>query len=208
MTYSTEFLDKYRNFNVDYDWWEAVYEDFERVCEILGIHIETTGGTMLDTRPTKPCIFFSGFSSQGDGASWEGSYTPVNLKKEHTYDRAPAAIRAYASLDEELHRIADALCLLARVYFPTYARVATNSRYSHAGSMTLDHVEVYAEGQYQDSEFIGDEVVRHIEDELTTLMRDTANWLYRSLEKEYEYLTSDETIIESLEANEIFEEDK
>ena len=53
------------------DWWDAVYEDFERVCEILGIRLKITpvrlmgGGTRA-----KLCIWFSGFWCQGDGASY------------------------------------------------------------------------------------------------------------------------------------------
>jgi hypothetical protein len=59
----------YRELGPHDDWWDAVYEDFERVCEILGIRLKTTpvrlmgGGTRA-----KPCIWFSGFWSQGDGA--------------------------------------------------------------------------------------------------------------------------------------------
>ena len=60
----------YRELGPHDDWWDSVYEDFERVCEILGIRLKTTpvrlmgGGTRA-----KPCIWFSGFWSQGDGAS-------------------------------------------------------------------------------------------------------------------------------------------
>jgi len=61
----------YRELGPHDDWWDAVYEDFERVCEILGIRLKTMpvrlmgGGTRA-----KPCIWFSGFCSQGDGASY------------------------------------------------------------------------------------------------------------------------------------------
>ena len=63
----------YRELGPHDDWWDAVYEDFERVCEILSIRLKTTpvrlmgGGTRA-----KPCIWFSGFWSQGDGACFEG----------------------------------------------------------------------------------------------------------------------------------------
>jgi hypothetical protein len=61
----------YRELGPHDDWWDAVYEDFERICEILGIRLNTTpmrlmgGGTRA-----KPCIWFSGFWSQGDGACY------------------------------------------------------------------------------------------------------------------------------------------
>jgi len=59
----------YREGGFDYDWFECVYDDFERIAEILGLRLKTRvvrlfgGGTRQ-----KPCIWFSGFSSQGDGA--------------------------------------------------------------------------------------------------------------------------------------------
>jgi hypothetical protein len=34
-------------------------------------------------------------------------------------------------------------------------------------------------------------------------MRDLARWLYRTLEKEYDYLTSDEAVWEAIQANEL-----
>ena len=61
----------YRELGPHDDWWDAVHEDFERVCEILGIRLKTTpvrlmgGGTRA-----KSCIWFSGFWSQGDGACY------------------------------------------------------------------------------------------------------------------------------------------
>ena len=30
----------YRELGPHDDWWEAVYEDFERICQILGIHLK------------------------------------------------------------------------------------------------------------------------------------------------------------------------
>ena len=63
--------DWYRQVSADDDWYEFVFEDFERVCEILGIDLATRtvrlrgGGTRQ-----KPCIWFSGFWCQGDGASY------------------------------------------------------------------------------------------------------------------------------------------
>ena len=57
----------YRKGGFDYDWFEFVYDDFERICAILGILLRTRpvrlfgGGTR-----SKPCIWFSGYWSQGD----------------------------------------------------------------------------------------------------------------------------------------------
>ena len=60
---------------IDDDWWDSVYDDFERICPILDVTLATTPVRLMGagTRQ-KPCIWFSGFWSQGDGACFEGRY--------------------------------------------------------------------------------------------------------------------------------------
>jgi hypothetical protein len=54
----------YRELSPKDDWWDTVYEGFERICEILGIRLKTTPVRLMGggTRQ-KPCIWFSGFWS-------------------------------------------------------------------------------------------------------------------------------------------------
>lgn len=197
MTYSQDFIDAHRAFNVGHDWWDSVYSDFHQICEILGIDLDKN-------EPS-----FSGFWSQGDGASWTGAYNAVG-RRIPTYDLAPQKIREHAPKDEELHRIADELCLLARVYFPTYIQVSRNiGHYVHSSTMNVETLELCVGGEwYADyhDHGIADEVLDHVNDTLQDLFRALAGWLYTTLETEYDYLTSDEAVIESLEANEIEEE--
>ena len=49
----------YREGGFDYDWFEFVYDDFERICAILGISLRTRPVRLFDggTR-SKPCIWF------------------------------------------------------------------------------------------------------------------------------------------------------
>ena len=68
--------DWYRQASNDDDWYEVVFEDFGRVCEILGVELATrTVGLYGGGTRQKPCIWSSGFSSQGDGACFEGAYS-------------------------------------------------------------------------------------------------------------------------------------
>ncbi len=52
----------YREIALDHDWHEFVYDDFERICAILGVGLKTTtvrlfgGGTRQ-----KPRIYLRGF---------------------------------------------------------------------------------------------------------------------------------------------------
>ena len=92
----------YRDQGLHDEWYDFVYEDFETICRILGITLKTSpvrlyGGGTRD----KPHVWFRGFSSQGDGASFEGQYSHAK--------GAAKGIRAHAPKDRELHRIADEL---------------------------------------------------------------------------------------------------
>src|ERR1700678_3622205 len=79
----------YREAAAGDDWHECVFEDFEAVCGVLGVRLKTRSVRLFGggTRQ-KPCIWFSGFGSQGDGASFEGAYGFAT--------GAPKAIRAHA----------------------------------------------------------------------------------------------------------------
>jgi hypothetical protein len=200
MTYtcSDSFIDEHRDINIHDEWYDCVLEDFKMICEILGID--------LDER--EPC--FSGFWSQGDGASWTGQYRAisgwVSAPAVVTYDLAPAAIREHAPQNEKLHRIADELCLLARIYGPVYAVVSRHgNHYVHSSTMSL------GEWRYHDEEIDMDEVPEEIIELIVTTLEDLfvglANWLYKRLEESYDGLTSDDAVKESLEANEIYEDE-
>lgn len=179
--------DWYRQGGFDYEWYEFVYDDFERICEIIGVELRTVavrlygGGTRQ-----KPCIWFSGFWSQGDGACFEGDYSYAK--------GSCAAIRAYAPKDEALHRIADALAdIQRRNFFQLSARAAHRGRYYHEFSMAIS-VE-------RDSP-VYQQMTKGAEADVSEALRDLARWLYRRLEAEFEGLNSDEAVDEAIAANE------
>ena len=171
----------------DWDWHDFIYEDFEQVCRILGIELKTCivrlmgGGTRQ-----KPCIWFSGFYSQGDGACFEGI---------HTYEKGAARrIRDYAPKDEELHAIADRLFAIQRDnFFQLRADIRHRGRYCHAYSMEI--VVARYSPHWQD-------MTAEAEDAVTECLRDLANWLYRQLEREWDHMTSDEYADDGIVANE------
>jgi len=177
----------YREIGPHDDWWDAVYEDCERVCEILGIRLKTTsvrltgGGTRA-----KPCIWFSGFWSQGDGASFECYWSHAK--------GAAARIRDYAPQDGTLHGIADRLqTIQRRNFYQLAAEVSHRGRYYHEYNMSVDVTRDSPTWQppTEDAEEIG-----------TEALRDLARWLYRQLQSEYDHLTSDEAVEDGIIANE------
>jgi hypothetical protein len=176
----------YREIGVDPDWFESVYEDFERVCAILGVELATRPVRLFGGgQRQKPCIWFSGFWSQGDGASFNGFFYHARGAAEK--------IRAYAPMDAELHQIADALqAVQRRNFYQLRATIAQRGRYSHEFSMAIS-VE-------RDSP-TGQDMTHDAEDAVIEALRDLARWLYRQLEREYSYLTSDEAVDEAIAAN-------
>jgi hypothetical protein len=184
-------IEKNWDWNIYDDWFDCTKEDFETIGKILGIDFDgypvrlMNGGTR-----SQPKIYFSGFSSQGDGASFAGRWT---------YSKGMARkIREHAPQDTELHRIADRLAGIQKRYFYGIdTRIEQHGNYVHSHTMRFEH--------YHSSDC---ELPASVTDEIEQLLRDLADWYYSQLEKEYDYLTSPEAIAESLEANECeFDED-
>ena len=48
---------------------------------------------------------------------------------------------------------------------------------------------------------MGQAIVGRADNELIVVLHDLAHWLYRALEREYEFQTSDETVDEGMSAN-------
>ena len=171
----------------DWDWYDCIYEDFEEVCRILGIELRTcTVRLMGGGTRQKPCIWFSGFYSQGDGACFEGIYTYAK--------GAARRIREHAPLDAELHAIADRLQAVQRDnFFQLQADIRHRGRYCHAYCMDI---AVERDSPHWQGMTGG------AEDAVTESLRDLARWLYRQLEREWEYMMSDEYADEGIAANE------
>lgn len=175
------------------DWWRELeaqdfdpdYDDFEAVAKILGIEFARAQiGKKKDGSPIySPDIRWSGFSSQGDGASFAGTY-------QHAKG-CIKAIKSYAPKDKELHRIAQELTDLQKKYGYSLAATVTQSgHYYHQYTMDLEMSD-YGEGVKQEDY-----------DALRDLLRDFAGWIYKALEEEYDYRMSDENVDESIRANE------
>lgn len=149
---------------------EFVIDDAKDIAKLFGLTIDK--------------VYFTGFSNQGDGACFEGSYS---YKAD-----ARKSVKEYAPNDARLNYIAGRLQDLQAAYGDNLSAKCTHrGHYYHSGCM---HVEV---GQgYQD--YAGE----HAEDELTEILRLYADWIYEQLEKAYEYENLDDTIAENIVANE------
>jgi len=160
-------LEKYYDWNVSDDFWhECVIDDVKEIGKIIGIDIEN--------------VYFSGFSSQGDGACFEGDY---EYKKG-----AFKALKAYAPKEYELHDIVKALQELQRKnFYRLSANVKHRGHYNH--EMCTD-IQVWSDNESMEG--ANDEA----HDGIQELLRDFMHWIYKRLESDFDYLTSEETLRE------------
>lgn len=177
------------------DWWRGcentdfdtdfMYDDFEAIAKILGITFYQNAIPLMNgTTRSQSTIYWTGFSSQGDGACFDGYYIYAK--------GAAKAIRVYAPKDSTLHQIADDLQMIQRPAFYKLSATAKHSgRYYHAYSMSIsvDHDD--------DRWSTVDE-----DNGISEALRDFASWMYHQLESEYEYRMSDENVDESIRINE------
>ena len=174
-------LNKLRDINTEFEWYEDSYLYFTEVCSRFGLSIYR--------------IYFSGFDSQGDGASFTGDFE----WKEPNEAIPDAIASAVQTLKEQsaLIRAYDPECKLL-------VRISQRGRYCHEYTMRFEW-EIYNYENETDKEAME----RLLDEEsIAEAFRDIARWLYICLEKEHEYLTSDEAIKETIEANDYeFDED-
>lgn len=181
------------------DWWrscetsdfdhEFIFEDAERVGALIGIEIDRhTYKTMGGGTGSAPTIYYSGFSSQGDGACFEGTYRYAKgglkaLAKE---------IGTVSKGDIELLRIARELQDIQKRYF--YRLTATikhRGHYNHSGCMVIDV-------EHDTQPYIVD---YNLERELEQPLRAFADWIYDQLKSEYFWRMEDEQVDESITIN-------
>lgn len=171
------------------DYAEYVIEDAGRVAELFGIEFKTRPVQLMggSTRQD-PCVWWSGFYMQGSGASFEGWFKPRSGNF--------ARLCEYAPQDDVLKGIAidlDAIWSMTEG-FPVSCRITTSGRYSHSYSMDFELSD--------DDDDLPEEAFGKLEDAIPPVMRAFADWIYRQLEAEYEYQSSDEQVDEMLIANE------
>jgi hypothetical protein len=174
-------LNKFRYFQTEgIQWHDFLFEEFKKFGSVLGIEIEN--------------IYFRGFGSQGDGACFIGSYAPKpNILKElepqvkDEHGKVIAGLGILAEIAEHLEE--------AQGKYPNlYASIekSTSNRYVHKNSVDIFAYQVDDQGKENNLVVL----------ELITAFKSFMDWMYRTLEKEYEYLTSDEQVKEFINANE------
>ena len=175
--------DWYRNGALDYEWWDCTFDDAKQCLALAGFDVDK--------------IYFSGFSSQGDGACFNGEW--------HANKAQPVkAMKQHAPQDKDLHAIAAEARAIAKLRSDASLHVRHTGRDFY---LSANDCSVHCERE-------NDDVARTtaewdargkeddaIEERIVELARDAAHWIYRQLERQYEWLMSDEQVDESITAN-------
>lgn len=143
-----------------HNWYEFVIDDACRIAALMG----------WDVAPRD--VQFSGFWSQGDGASFIGA---LGYRKG-----CAKAVKAHAPNDATLHDIAQRWQTLQSLnFYKLHATVVrTSYRYVHENTVNLECE--HADDSYRE---LPDDTL----DEATDIARDFMRWIYRALEHEYEF---------------------
>ena len=163
-------IDTNRDMNTDYDWFTDSFNQYIEIGAIMGIEIDD--------------IYFSGFSSQGDGACFDGTYSyKKGSVKEITKQIGNAELTEIAQILQDIQK---------RYFYNLSATIKHSGHYYHKYCTIIDIMD------NRSTEWI---LTRN--DALLSIgLRKFMQWIYSSLEKEHEHLTSDEAIKESILANE------
>lgn len=191
-------IEKHRDINTfDSFWYESLYEDYlPEQARAKGFELKTQRVPLMNGEyRSKPVVYFSGFWSQGDGASFECyvDYEEFILKNRLG--------NRYRMLLNHARRGGGSLS------------ISVSGHYVHSGAMHIDdydhHFNASDDTQRAwDAAEKADEQAEELADEILDAARDLADEFYRTLQKEYDYLNSDEQIIESIDINGYeFEED-
>jgi hypothetical protein len=180
-------LEQFQDINLHPDWWEFVYDNFKTLAGYFGVQV--------DLKKT----YFTGFYHQGQGSSYTADVdmlTLLNAVQHSTWKTyAPNVDFRFVSVDMDKRVIK----LIETGAIHGYASVKPANR------ETSVHIDV-------DFRHGGDpDLLTRIEAELVkfeALVTDVCealnHHLFSCLEKEYEYLSSEETIRDTIMANEFY----
>jgi hypothetical protein len=179
-------IQKYWDINTNYDdWHQSVYESFKADMKAIGIEVWR--------------MYFTGFCSQGDGACFEGTLDDTLKYLDHHHQGQYPMIRKL---------LENGGCVYARCehrgrYYHQYCTefwVDSDTLTGMIDQPTEFHELIVEQWQSQLEDEMGD-FEKDIIEQWRSYMQD----LYRKLEAEHDYLTSDEAVWDTIEANELYD---
>jgi hypothetical protein len=191
---SQALIDKHRDINVHHDWWESTYESFKEDMQAKGIQVDD--------------IYFSGFSCQGDGACFEGrvcdweKFLPTIGEGDNPVLMRFAKDTWSVSVSHSGHYYHEN-CTHFSMDMPN-PDGEDDDWFIERFCIYTDPDDFRAKAELAVLRSVDYESIENtIVENFRSYMRD----LYRQLEKEHDYLTSDEAVAETIRANDLFNDD-
>lgn len=186
----------------DFNWWEHTYEDAVLALVTIGIEVgqkanRLTSGKIIHD----PSIWFSGFSSQGDGCSFEGVLRIADMKE------CEAKAKEYAPQDEIFHGLAAEANSIFESILTEQIRQRLLGLEDYPDCITGATFLISSASQGFSTKLNSDsDLPQEIEADIDSWLERVASWIYDLLEQEYDYLTSDESLAAACEGY-TFDED-
>ncbi|MEO6850894.1 MAG: hypothetical protein ABI166_09685, partial [Mucilaginibacter sp.] len=179
-------LTTYQDLNIGFDWWNDEFEDFIQLCSYMGIAV------------IKESIKFRGFYSQGDGSGFSAL---VDIPKLITAI-ANQSWKDYAPMQEFIFIVPQidsrVMALVVKRLLPSEPQIIGRTR-QYGVVTNLGISEVIQDSKTHDNIF---EELDKLEEWLRSVAEILNRHLYKSLENQYEFLTSENAIKESILTNE------
>lgn len=158
---------------------DSVIDDAKEIGRLMGIDIKT--------------VYYSGFSSQGDGACFEGYYSYIT--------GCTKAVKEYAPRDKKLQEVVSQLAeIQRRNFYKLSANVKHKGHYYHDQCTAI---EVLRGREYffdTDDSYVRDST--HDGAALILALRDFMKWIYCQLQEQYYWINEDKQVDENIKANE------
>lgn len=176
-------IEDHREINVDYEWYDFIFDDFIKEAAEKGLTVNYED------------ISFSGFWSQGDGASFTGT-----VETSGDIEKLLNALNITFK-----HKALKCLFIRnANIYIKRLT-----SHYYHKNTITCivnfdgySYYSIVRDCIYKRLDDYLYKKAGEIEKKLEALKDDLCNKLYKELESEYDYQTSDDAIKETFIINE------
>lgn len=179
-------LEAFWDINVNHDWWDFVYDDFKQLCSYFGLTVDLER------------TYFSGFYHQGQGCGYTATIDFMTMlaciKNQSWKEYAPNAEFCFPDIDinRRLQQLIDAgiIDIVASVKpgsRGTNINVSTDASYSSNMCSNYDRIN---------------EELSKLEEITDKICKELNSFLFKNLLEDYEYLTSEDAVRETIQVNE------
>ena len=176
----------YGDYNTTHDWWDCT-------CENFVADMDTEHAIWVDMQK----IYFSGFYSQGDGLTFEATLDPAVF--------LISQVNNLPDIHKEAGRIV--LAALRAEQIELEFTCKNYSQYAHGYAQGAELGICWIDSELEDNKQTAlTKAVDELSLWLDEFCKEKAKELWRTLRDEYEYLTGEEAMAESFDANDcVFE---